>query len=425
MFSQFKSTDINLQFLYLHRTQRNCPEIDDKLTKLTDLPQLCLDKILLNLCINDLVNAANASNSLALSAVRVFSSNFKNEYIVFGFPEKPNSITDQKTFLSVLDHFGGKIERLISRVENQFILDRIVDKCHLNLHEWYIDCQHENININCQFPNLKKLSLVFFFDESFIDRIPNLETIDICKWNLSPFKDENPEIIRNVARFVNNNKQILNLFIAHDSSAIARLQQLIEWDEMMVEKLGIFTNYEPNLRNLRLGKNLRSLMLSAATFDNIKSFDLINIEELDIRSLSEPKNDGFLSVQQNSSLKKLKIRFIFRSLNEVERCTEFLQLLANNLLQIDEVLIDVWIFGNVRIPIEAKMFEILSNFVRRTRSDALQMIKAEIDCFRVRPSEQNHIHITRNRIGNWDSMVERKFNCYNQHVTISFNKRNI
>lgn len=399
----------------------------NELTKLTDLPQLCLDKILLNLSITDLVNAANADDSLALSAVRVFSVNFKNKNIVFGFPKIPNSITDQTTFQSVLAHFGGKIQKLISRVENQFILNEIVDKCHLNLQEWYIDCQQEIINIDRQCPNLKKLSLIFSFnDSSFIDQIPNLETIEIVDWELSPIGDENPESIRNIACFVNNNKQISDLFISHESTAIVRLQQSINWDELNIEKLGIFTSFEPDLKTIRFGKNLRSLMLSAGSFDDIKSFDLFNIEELDIRSFSQPKHDGFLNFASNSNLKKLKIRFVIQSFYEVGKLTEFLQILGNNLIQIEELLINVWVSLNIRNSIEAEMFEAIRNIAHRTPSDALQMIKVEIDHHRDRPGEGSDVSVSRTRIGVWDSMIERKFiTSFNEKIIISFDKRNI
>lgn len=98
-------------------------------------------------------------------------------------------------------------------------------------------------------------------------------------------------------------------------------------------------------------------------------------------------------------------------MDELDKCTEFPQILANNLFQVEKVQIEVWIFGNIRISIEVKMFEAICNFVRRTPSDALQRMTMEIDSHRVGPNEQYHIHVTRNRIGNWDSIVERKFTC--------------
>lgn len=135
------------------------PEIDsdNKRTTLLDLPDICLDKILLPMSLKELAVVANSNEHLKNRAICVYKLN--------KFPDNLNtrdhSQTGHDDFASILEAFGAHFKMIgIDSNDNQKIIDALIEHCGqslTNLNVTLTKDTKKNIVISRPFVNLKYL----------------------------------------------------------------------------------------------------------------------------------------------------------------------------------------------------------------------------------------------------------------------------
>lgn len=185
----------------MKRTRRSAFRAKEKLTKLTDLPDLCLEKIFLYLNAGELTTAISVDERFKSSAIRAFNKNFKDKLIVFSTDEYHSLISglwrpykdveiskvfDEHGLNVALDNFGPAITKLSIPTGNQIILNKVIEKCSLKLVHLEVLINSNNLRLNsAQFANIRILRLLVCgcnLNESWtkINRnFPNVQSLEI------------------------------------------------------------------------------------------------------------------------------------------------------------------------------------------------------------------------------------------------------
>lgn len=160
----------------MKRTRRSAFEAKEKLTKLTDLPDLCLDQIFFHLNAGELTSAIIVNEKFKSSAIRAFNKNCRDKLIVFSTDKYHSLISglwrpyknveiskvfDENGLNTALDIFGSAITKLSIPTENQMMLNKVIEKCSLNLVHLEVLINSDNLRLNsAQFANIHKLRLL-------------------------------------------------------------------------------------------------------------------------------------------------------------------------------------------------------------------------------------------------------------------------
>lgn len=185
----------------MKRTRRSAFGATEKLTKLTDLPELCLDKIFIHLNVGELTSAIIVDEQFKSSAIRSFNKNFRDKLIVFSTDQYHSLISalwqpykdveiskvfDEYGLNIALDNFGPAITKLSIPTVNQLILNKVIEKCSLNLVHLEVLIDSSSLRLNsAQFANIHKLRLLVCgcsLNESWtkINRnFPNVRSLEI------------------------------------------------------------------------------------------------------------------------------------------------------------------------------------------------------------------------------------------------------
>lgn len=332
--------------------------------KIVDLPDLCLDKILLYLNLSDLANAASTNSVLTTSAVRVFILKYQNQKISFEseYDAQTRNINDIKhqahaDFQSVLNHFGDKIKildigfgALSYEEQKKQIFQTILDKCE-SLIELEIKLNRSWMTITKPFPKLEKLRVIFDekkFNSSFTDInrwFPNICTLAITIDNGFPrqhFSARDKHLVTelnfdlqfvahipnltdfqwitqytrfdDVIPFLNANPQMKSLKLACKASSepfakfLSNIQYIRNAENLVEIDFDGFTE-EYNLKDISRFKNLQCLKLRGRSDCNaLRKLRFANITESKIDSSAFDKESVTDFIVNNESLKKIKMR---------------------------------------------------------------------------------------------------------------------
>lgn len=288
-----------------------------KQTIITDLPEICMDKILSSFRIEDLIEVAKTNRALRHSAIRVFRLKYgkKRFEIKWG---------NERNVGRAIIHFGPHISNIVygfhalkyCAAANLKIklLKIVLEECSPTLKELTIgdtfgmplctpfpnlQTMNYRFGVGCDihatwfqmkrwFPMLRKITVSDHngkcnFDELLVNYLPNLE--ELCL-----LSEPSIRMSPSVAQLINTNCHIKSLRNETDSRFTdnvhnddgAKFQSAIIWENLDVSKLDIRQKaMYPiiHLENVAKLKNLKSLAISADVYPNIDRFSF-PIDEL-------------------------------------------------------------------------------------------------------------------------------------------------
>lgn len=287
-----------------------------KQTTITDLPEICMDKILSSFHIKDLIKVASTNRALRHSAIRVFR-------LKYGKKRFEIKLGNERHMGRAIIHFGPHISNIIygfhalkfrsaANLEKK-LLKIVLEECSQTLEQLTISdtfgmplctpfpnlqTMNYRFKVGCDihptwfqmkqwFPKLRKITVSDHdgkcdFDELLANYMPNLE--ELCL-----LSEPSIRMSSSMAQLINTNCHIKSLRITTDSRFTivhnddgAKFQSAIIWENLDVSKLdirqeGMFPII--HLENVAKLKNLKSLAISADVYPNIDRFSFA-IEEL-------------------------------------------------------------------------------------------------------------------------------------------------
>lgn len=329
-------------------------ELDDETTKFNNLPDFCMDNILKHLDLVDLTVAANTTDRLACSAVRVFRLNFTNKEFAFNTKGTEHilwlddrecekdvekiSLVDCLTFLR---HFGPMIKKLTIDVPCQGILDQVIAVCGSNLTELNILFSRKGLQLAQPLPKLQKLKLItthhlvtdswkrinqmfpklrcfhiqsgdvqFIYDQSMIKTISNLEKFSHIGINYS--ESDKIRQFKLFFDFLNRNPQITSLRLDGRLKILFINMIKINWSSFDIRHLNISTYGLVNVRMFAELKNLHSLRISGRCYNGMKGilFPKLEIFSIDLKAsgLDVVRWKLGVSVKSSPRLKELEFQ---------------------------------------------------------------------------------------------------------------------
>lgn len=279
--------------------------------KITDLPDICLDKILSVLSIYDLFNVVEMEGVLAKSAKRVFKLYHRPKHEL-NYRRTING-KFETIFCATLKHFGETItdfqlfmienrtcwstddaikllaekcpslERLSIRLCTKLELKRIFP----NVRElkYIVDSptMHGSwIELNRFFPSLQSFQLSTIFSFPFQS---NVISNGVCPQLKSfTYGERYDGNWQQIGQFINSNSQ-LEMLKLQKVHSIERLQSAIHWQTMSINDLTIYSKSgcTMNLANFQMIRNLRSLSIGGLSqCENINNTNLSKLEKLNI-----------------------------------------------------------------------------------------------------------------------------------------------
>lgn len=339
-------------------------EWDDETTKFNDLPDFCLDKILKYLDLVNLTMAANTTNRLASSAVRVFRLKFTNKEFAFNTKGSEHILwlddreceTDVEKIglldcLTTLRHFGPMIRKLIIDVPSQAFLDQVTEVCGPNLTELNILLSRKGLQLAQPLPKLQKLKLItthhyvtdswkrinqmfpelrclhiqcgetqFLYDQSMIETIPNLEKFSHIGINYS--ESEKIRQFKRIFDFLNRNHQITSLQLDGRLKILFNNMKQINWALFDIRYLNISTYGLVNVRMFAELKNLHSLRISGRCYNGMRGilFPKLEVFSIDFKGSGLDVVRWKLGVSVKSSPRLKELEFKIAKTLEITPC---------------------------------------------------------------------------------------------------------
>lgn len=290
-------------------------ETDVKRTTLLDLPDLCLDKILRNLDLEQLAIVASVSGCLKGNAIHVFKMNFRHrdletkqfsdtnidlfEVILqeFGpyFASAKIEYNKSQTFVdALLEYSGASLERLSVELgecgQRKLSINRpFANVQHLTYsivgHNWHSSwCT----GINQWFPELQSLHISICQSEA---RIGDLLTFNIPKLSKLHIRCNGfyySHIRPNMLPLLKSNPQLETVFFNNmESSCIFGENILYEWENCRISTLFLREEVSLAIKNVMKLKHLEYLNISAETFLDFEKINLPRLKFLFLNVKSE------------------------------------------------------------------------------------------------------------------------------------------
>lgn len=434
---------------------------EEDLTVLEDLPELCLDRILTFLNLNDLIQIIQTKKRLlTASAVRVFDLNFKDvEIEVIAKSKYPNvcyrnafwpkNICDEMTFSLILDRFGSILTKLNVSIEVEMISRRMIEICSSNLSELKIALGSGDVKLEHTFENLRKLTLSISgpnVDDSWTninEKFPKLQSLEIENQSRERFKfcealiDQTTKLkhfglynisfpndapmettqLALISRFINGSKHLTSLALKGYSRNLDIIQRSIDWKTMEIEHLSISTlGLLPKLVNVQQLKNLRSLKMAGLCDQELEPFNIPKLEEFDVDAKCQ--YESFLNfLIKFKYLKKLTIRSCSPLiLKNIDR-------LGHHFAQLE----------NVKFCMRWKRFDICKSIVLDgitrllNRRPDLRSVNVclEYDYYPATTDHRHWIQFKQNENENWRMVIDYKGDQLNYLMNISFQNQSL